>query len=150
MWSFVNHIKSIGKFKHIFLTVWPWNLMDDLEKQKGISSILCQALCIISNPSVYSNWSYSPERLSLVKIGDFFVPLYLEIKWITLKNNRASLLYYIKLCASFQSHEWIQSQVAVRKCPIWVQIDKFLPHVTLKFAGWLSKTKGHLTSPMLL
>ena len=27
------------------------------------------------------------------------------------KNNRAPLLYYIKLCASFQSHGWIQTRV---------------------------------------
>ena len=28
----------------------------------------------------------------------------LEIWWMTLENNRAPLLYYIKFCASFQSH----------------------------------------------
>ena len=44
-----------------------------------------------------------------VKIGDFFVPCELEILWMTLKNNRAPLLCYLKLCASFQSHRWIQS-----------------------------------------
>ena len=32
-----------------------------------------------------------------------FVPHDLEIWWMTLKDNRAPLLYYIKLCASFQS-----------------------------------------------
>ena len=44
--------------------------MDDLEKQKDTSFILRQALCIISNPSVNSNWSYSPERSIRVEIGD--------------------------------------------------------------------------------
>ena len=39
------------------------------------------------------------------------------------KNNRAPLLYYIKLCASFQIHQWIQTGVTVRKRPIWVKID---------------------------
>ena len=45
---------------------------------------------------------------------------------MTLKNNRAPLLCYFKLCASFRSHWWIQTGVTVRKRPIWVKIDKFL------------------------
>ena len=67
--SFVHHFKSIGEFKPelqsrntqfgsklvIFCCVWPWNLMDDLGKHYGTSSILHQAFCIISNPSVKSN-----------------------------------------------------------------------------------------------
>ena len=44
--------------------VWPWNLMDDLGKQLGTSSILLQAVCMISKPSVYSNWGYSSETLN--------------------------------------------------------------------------------------
>ena len=35
----------------------------------------------------------------------------LEIWWMALENNRAPLLYYIKLCASFQSHVWVQTRV---------------------------------------
>ena len=34
----------------------------------------------------------------------FFSLCDLEIWWMTLKNNRASLPYHIKLCASFQIH----------------------------------------------
>ena len=45
----------------IFRPVWPWKLMYDLGKQYGTSSILHQVLCIISNRSVDSNLSYSPE-----------------------------------------------------------------------------------------
>ena len=33
--------------------------------------MLHQALCIISNPSVESNLSYSPETLNSGQIGDF-------------------------------------------------------------------------------
>ena len=40
-------------FKLYVHTMWPWNLTDDLEKQKGTSSMLLQALCIISEPLVY-------------------------------------------------------------------------------------------------
>ena len=63
---------------------------------------------------------------------------------MTLKYNRAPLLYYIKLCASFQTHWWIQSGVTVQKCSIWVKIGDFLPCLTLKFDGWPWKTIRHL------
>ena len=54
-------IAQFGSKSTIFLAVWPWNLTDDLKKHKGTSSILLQALCIISSPYVNSNWSYDPE-----------------------------------------------------------------------------------------
>ena len=44
---------------------------------------------------------------------------------VAAKNNRAPLLCYFKLCASFRSHWWIQSGVRVRKRPIWVKFDAF-------------------------
>ena len=53
-------------------------------------------------------------------------PCDLEIWQMTLKNNRAPLLCYFKLYASFRSHRWIQAGVTVRKRPIWVKIDDFL------------------------
>ena len=60
------------------------------------------------------------------------------------KNNRAPLLCYLKLFASFRSLWWMQTGVTIRKCLIWVKIDAFLSRVTLKFYRWPSKTKGHL------
>ena len=152
---------------------------------------------MIWNPSMNSNWSYSPETLNSGQNWWFFVPCDLEIWWMTLdknrtplpyytklcssfqshgwihtgitprkhsirvkigafcpvwpwnltddlKNNRVPLLYYMKLCASFQSHGWIQTGVTVRKWSIRVKIDDFLSRVTLKFDGWSWKTKGHL------
>ena len=80
-----------------------------------------------------------------VKIGDFFVPCDLEIWWMTLKNNRATLLYNIKLCASLQSHGWIQTGVTVRQRSIRVKIGNCLSCVTLKFDKWPWKTIGHLS-----
>ena len=56
--------------------------------------------------------------------------------WMTLKNNTAPLLCYIKLCASFQSNSWMQTGVIVHKRPIRVKIGDLLSHVTLKFDGW--------------
>ena len=90
------------------------------------------------------NWSYSPETLNSGQNRRFFVLCDLEIWWITLENKRAPLLYYTKLCASFQIHRWIQIGVTVRKRSIWVKISNFLPCVTLKFDGWPCKTIGHL------
>ena len=46
--------------------------------------------------------------------------------------------------ALFHSHQWILPGVTVRKRPIWVKIDDFFSHVTLKFDGWPRKTIGHL------
>ena len=77
--NFMHHFIAIAEFKLklqsrndqlgsklvIFCSVWPWNLMDDLEKQEGTSSMLLQALCIISSSYVNSNWSYSPETAKL-------------------------------------------------------------------------------------
>ena len=42
-----------------------------------------------------------------------------------LKNNRAPVLCYFKLCASFQIHRSIQTGVTVRKRPIRVKFDDF-------------------------
>ena len=73
--------------------------------------------------------------LKFYPIHRFFSPCDLEIWCMTLKNNRAPLLYYIKLCVSFQIHRWIQTKVTVRKPSIWVKIGDFLSCVTLKFDG---------------
>ena len=75
----------------------------------------------------------------------FCVPCDLEIWWMTLKNNRAPLLCYIKLCVSFQSHRWIQTGVIVWKPSIRVKIGDSLSRVTLKFDGWPWKTRGYIS-----
>ena len=100
-------------------------------------------MCIISNPSVNWNWSYTPETLNSGQNRRFFVPCDLKIWWMTLKNNMAPLLYY-KLCASFQIHRWIETEFTVRKRSIRVKIDDFFSHVSLKFYRWTSKTTGYL------
>ena len=106
--------------------------------------MLLQALCIISQPSVISNLSYSPETPNLGQIRRFLEPCDLVIWRMTLKNNRAPLLFYFKLYASFRNHWCIETWVTVRKHPILVKFDDFLSRVTLKFNGWPWKTIGHL------
>ena len=64
---------------------------------------------------------------------------------MTLTNKMAHLLYYVKLCASFQIHQWIQAGATVWKHSIRVKIvDLFLSCVTLKFYEWPWKTTGPL------
>ena len=58
-----------------------------------------------------SNWSYSLETPNLGQIRRFLEPCDLEIWRMTLQNDRAPLLCYFKLCASFCSHWWIQTGV---------------------------------------
>ena len=92
-----------------------------------------------------SNWSYSPETLNSGRNWRYFILCDLEIWWMTLDNNRAPLLYHIKLCASFQKHLLSQTWVTVRKRSIQVKIGNFFTRVTLKFDGWPWKTIGHLS-----
>ena len=82
-----------------------------------------------------------PSKI-LLKVNSniwFFIPY--EIR---LKNNRAPLLAYIKLCVLFQSHHWIQTGVTIWKLSIQVKIADFLSCVTLKFDRWPWKAIGQL------
>ena len=96
-----------------------------------------------------------PSNLKLDSNRQFFRPCDREIWCMTSKNNGALLLYYVKLCASFQIHWWIQTWFTVQKRWIRVEIGDInaswlwgtgdmLFRVTLKFDGWSWKTIGHL------
>ena len=94
-----------------------------------------------------SNWSFSLETPNLGKNRRFLEPCDLEIWRMTLKNNRASLLCYFKLCAAFRSHWWIQTGVTVQKRPIQVKIDDFFEPCDLEI--WrmtLKNTRAPLLS----
>ena len=88
-------------------------------------------------------WLTVQKRPIWVKFDDFEA-CDLAIWHMTLKNNRAPLLCYFKLRASFRSHWWIQTGVTVQKRPIWVEFDNFWSRVTLKLDGWPWKAIGHL------
>ena len=81
---------------------------------------------------------------NLGQIWRILEPCDLAIWRMTSKNNRAPLVCYFKLYASFHSHGWIQAGVTVRKPPIWVKIIDFFSRVTLQFDEWPWKTIGHL------
>ena len=82
----------------------------------------------------------------------------LEIWRMTLKNNRAPLLCFFKLCAAFCTHWWIQTGhlfyassnlrdlIAATGLVIsnWIQIVNFSARVSVKFDGWPCNTIGHL------
>ena len=76
----------------------------------------------------------------------FFSPYDLKIWWMTSKNNRTTLLYYIKLGASFQSHGLIQTGVTVRKRSIRDKIGDFFYPCDL--ATWQMTLKNN-RAPLL-
>ena len=59
-------------------------------------------------------------------------------------NVEYEMKYSAKLCASFQSHGWIQTGITVRKHSSRAKIGDFLPRVALKFIGWSWRTIWHL------
>ena len=96
-----------------------------------------------------SNWRHSLEMLNLGQHWWFLVLSDLEIWQMTLQIYRTPLfLYYIKLCAWFQSHQWIKTGVTARKRSFPVKIDDFLSRGTLKIDRWPCKTTGHLSWPI--
>ena len=153
--SFMHHSKAVGEFKlelqsgnaefgsklAIFSLVWPWNLMYGLEKQDDTSSLLRQDLCIISKPSVYSTWTYSPESLNSAQNRRFFIPCDLQIWQMTLKNNRAPLLRFVlHLIAIWQFKLELQSETLYLGQNRWFFCPAWPWNLT-----WPWKTIGHIS-----
>ena len=133
-----SNLTQIGLKLSIFQPVWPWNLMDDLKNYRAPLLHYIKLCASSQTPQWIQTGVTVPKRSIRVKIGDFlsrvtlkfeiddfFEPCDLEIWRMTLKNNRAPVLWYFKLCASFRSHWWIQTGVTVRKRPMWVKFDNF-------------------------
>ena len=132
---------------------------DSLERTPGLSRKCANKLRkdthigILRNPGLISGIPLRESGVSKFNeawlwyvicnvIWRYFVPCD-GIWWMTLENNSVPLLYYTKLCASFQIHRWSQTWVTFRKRSIRVKIDNFLSCVTLKFDGGPWKTIGH-------
>ena len=102
-------------------------------------------LCALFRSHWYIQTGVTVRKRSIrVKIGDFLSRVTWNMNGWPCKNNRAPLLYYVKLCASFRIHLWSRTWVTVRKRSIWIKIGDFVSHVTLKPDGWHWKTKGPL------
>ena len=136
---------KLGQIWRLFATCDLEILRMTFKNNRAPFFIPIQALCIISKPLADLDLSYSPETLKLGHIWRFFASCDLEILQMTLKNDRATLLYPLKLYASFHSHWWVHVWVTVRKRSNWVKFDDFLPSVSLKFYEWPWKTIGHLS-----
>ena len=156
IFEFQSGNAQIGSNLKIFCLLWPWKFYRWPWKTIGHLSYATSSsvhhFIIISEFKLELRsggiWklrpAYSPEMPNLGQNRWCFVPCDLKIWRMTLKNNRAPLLCYFKLYASFPSHRWIQAGVTVRKRPIWVKIDDFFSRATLQFDGWPCKTIGHL------
>ena len=106
--SFVHHFKAISKFKlelqsgntHfwsklvIFLSYvtlkfdgWPW---------KTIGHLFYATSSVVHHFKVIGEFELELQYGN-AQVGDFFIPWDLEIRLMTLKNNRAPLLCYLQL-----------------------------------------------------
>ena len=120
----------MSKKSHHFLTLWPWPLTYDLEKLIRSGHYHYQCVYQIWEQSISWFLSY---RVNTIAGGGRRAAGggRLRRKTITSPdpiggyNNRTPLLCYVKLCASFHSHPWIQNGVTVRKRHIWVKIGDF-------------------------
>ena len=140
VWKHSIRVKICDFFIPCDLEIW-WMTL----KNSRAPLLCCFKLCSSFHSDQWIQTKVTVQKhLIWVKFGNFFVWCDLETWWMTLKNNRAPLLCYMKLCTSFESHRWIQTGVTVRKPSIRVKIGDFLSCVTLKFDRWPSKTIGHL------
>ena len=105
--------------------------LSTIDTQKSKLGV-CLVLEVLAKLMVGENSSWE-----FPKVG---VRLILEMRLI-LETRR-----YVKLCASFQSHWWIQTGVTVWKFSVWVKIGDFLSPVTSKFDRWPWKTIGHISA----
>ena len=100
------------------LDVWPWKTIEHLFY--ATSSFVHHFVAIGD-----FKLEIQSETPNLGQTRRFLEPCNIQIWQMTLKNNKAPLLCYFKLCAAFHSHWWIQTGVTVRKRPIWVKFDDF-------------------------
>ena len=98
---------------------------------------------------MYWNLSYSPETPNLDQIWRFLEPCDLEIWRMTFKNNRAPLLCYFKLCASFPSHWWTNWSYSP-ETPNLRQIRRFLEPCDLEIWQMTLKNNTPLLSNIKL
>ena len=123
---------------------WPWNLMDDLEKHWSTYSIVHKALCSISKPLVYSNWSYSPETLNSGMNWRFFVPRDLENLWMTLKTNRPPLVYYVKFVYHFKSIREVKPESQSGNAQFGSKLAIFVPRDLENWRMTMKNNRAHL------
>ena len=123
-WSYSPETLNSGQNRRFFVLRnlkfkrWPW---------KTIGHLFLVASSFVHHLIATSEFELELQSgtLNSGQNRRLFVPFDLGIWQMTLKNNRALLLCYFKLCAWFCSHWWIQTGATVRKRPIWVKIHNF-------------------------
>ena len=108
------------------LEIWRMTL------ENNRASLLCSfKLCATFHSHWWIKTGVTVWKCPFGSIQWFLEPCDLKIWRMTLKNNRAPLLCYFKLYASFRSHRWNKAGVTVRKRRIWVKIYEFFSRVTV-------------------
>ena len=115
---------------------------------------LCVSLVISPNVVLKKNKTNLKDLIAatglviLLKLDSnrrFFSPRDLEIWWMTLKINRASIVCYTRLCASFKAIGLFKLELYPGNIQFGSNWRFLVPsRVTLKFDGWPWKTIGHL------
>ena len=155
--SFVHHFKAIGEFKleiqsgnaqfrtksAIFCPLWPWNLMNDLEKNRA-PLLCCFRLCATfhSHQSIQNRVTVQ-KRPVWVKI-EVICPVWPSNLTNDLENNRTPFYASSSFVHHFVAIGEFKLELQSGKRLIWVKMEDFFSPVTLKFDGWPWKTIGHL------
>ena len=115
IWVKINDFLSRVTFK---LDGWPW-------KTKG--HLFYDTLSFVHHFNAIGRFKHTLQsgNAQLGSKSTIFLAVWPRNLTDDLKNNRAPLLYYSKLCASLRTHWWSQIGVTVRKHPIWVKFDSF-------------------------
>ena len=140
-----SNLTQIGLKSSINQLVWPWNLMNDLEKQWGTSSILHQILCIISNPLVNSKWRTIRKCSIRVKIGNLLSRVNLIFDgwpWKIIGHifyTTLSFVQHVKAIGIFKL------ELQFGNAQFGSKFAFFLSRVTLKIDVWPLKPIRHLS-----
>ena len=99
-----------GQNRQLFV---PWDLeIWWMTLKNNRAPLLCYFnLCVSFHSYLWIQTGVTVQKWPILVNRQLFVLWDLEIWWLTLKNNRAPLLCYLKLWASFHSYLWIQTRV---------------------------------------
>ena len=114
--------QAVANRKRVSTTPYSWNVFYMTKPVKKRLAYIWQ------NKADLWDLIAATGRVILLKLDSnsrFISPGDLKIYWMTSKHNRAPLLSYIKLCASFQIQQWIQTGATARKLSVRVKIDDF-------------------------
>ena len=124
--------------------MWPWNLIDYLEKKGhlfyGTSSFVRHFKAVGEfKLKLQSGSAQFGSKLAILL--SCVTWKYDGWPWETIRHLFYATLTFVH---HFKSHRWIQTKATVRKRSIWIKIDHFMSCVILKFDGWPWKRIGHL------